>query len=149
VKAISLWQPWASAIAAGLKTIETRHWATNYRGRLAIHAARRWTDDQLYFWSRHVSLSAAGAAKNIAAFEAIGVSSSKELPLGAIVATCTLFDCRFTKDLLRAGVVSEQEQEWGDFSGGRVGWLLQDVVPLPQPVPFKGRQGFFEWKEVA
>lgn len=36
VKAISLWQPWASMIADGKKTIETRPWATKYRGELLI-----------------------------------------------------------------------------------------------------------------
>lgn len=41
MKAISLWQPWASLIAAGVKSIETRGWPTNYRGQIAIHAAKR------------------------------------------------------------------------------------------------------------
>src|ERR1700694_3122793 len=41
MKALSLWQPWASLIAMGLKEFETRHWATSYRGPLVIHAAKR------------------------------------------------------------------------------------------------------------
>lgn len=36
VKAISLKQPWANLIADGKKTIETRKWATKYRGDLVI-----------------------------------------------------------------------------------------------------------------
>lgn len=36
IKAISLHQPWASMIAQGFKTIETRHWPTDYRGDLLI-----------------------------------------------------------------------------------------------------------------
>jgi len=36
MKAISLHQPWASMIAEGEKTIETRNWATKYRGPLLI-----------------------------------------------------------------------------------------------------------------
>lgn len=36
MKAISLHQPWASLIADGQKTIETRYWSTNYRGDLLI-----------------------------------------------------------------------------------------------------------------
>ena len=44
--ALSLWQPWASAIAVGAKVFETRHWATERRGLIAIHAAKRWTRDQ-------------------------------------------------------------------------------------------------------
>lgn len=38
MKAITLHQPWASLIALGVKTVETRSWNTNYRGTLAIHA---------------------------------------------------------------------------------------------------------------
>jgi hypothetical protein len=41
MKAISLWQPWASAIALGWKKNETRHWSTDYRGPLLIHAAKK------------------------------------------------------------------------------------------------------------
>ena len=33
VKALSLTQPWATLVAMGAKRIETRSWATSYRGR--------------------------------------------------------------------------------------------------------------------
>jgi hypothetical protein len=36
IKAISLWQPWASFIPQGLKHYETRSWKTSYRGKLLI-----------------------------------------------------------------------------------------------------------------
>lgn len=36
IKAISLHQPWASTIAQGSKTIETRTWPTDHRGDLLI-----------------------------------------------------------------------------------------------------------------
>lgn len=39
MKTLTIRQPWASLIAAGVKTIETRSWSTRYRGPLAIHAA--------------------------------------------------------------------------------------------------------------
>ena len=35
-KALSVKQPWASLIASGEKTIETRTWPTSYRGELLI-----------------------------------------------------------------------------------------------------------------
>jgi hypothetical protein len=38
MKALTLHQPWATAVAEGIKTIETRSWSTSYRGPLAIHA---------------------------------------------------------------------------------------------------------------
>jgi len=41
MKAISLYQPYASLIASGKKTIETRRWATRYRGDLLIVSTRK------------------------------------------------------------------------------------------------------------
>jgi hypothetical protein len=38
VKALTVRQPWATLIIAGLKDVENRSWTTSYRGRLAIHA---------------------------------------------------------------------------------------------------------------
>jgi ASCH domain len=38
--ALSLKQPWATLLAAGLKTVEVRRWPTVRRGRVLIHAAR-------------------------------------------------------------------------------------------------------------
>ena len=37
---LTLWHPWAGAMALGLKRIETRSWRTDYRGDVAIHAAK-------------------------------------------------------------------------------------------------------------
>jgi hypothetical protein len=47
MKAISLHQPWAAAVAVGIKWIETRSWRTHYRGPLAIHAAKTKSTDNL------------------------------------------------------------------------------------------------------
>lgn len=44
MKALTLWQPWASLIALGVKTIETRSWAAPKSligQRIAIHASKR------------------------------------------------------------------------------------------------------------
>lgn len=40
MKALSVKQPWASRIAQKVKTIETRTWKTNYRGKLLIVASK-------------------------------------------------------------------------------------------------------------
>jgi hypothetical protein len=40
MKAISLKQPWANLVASGKKTIETRKWATKYRGDLVICSSK-------------------------------------------------------------------------------------------------------------
>jgi hypothetical protein len=41
MKAVSIKQPWASLIAAGVKTLELRGWPTDHRGPLLICSSRR------------------------------------------------------------------------------------------------------------
>lgn len=125
MKAVSLWQPWASAIALGLKTIETRGWYTAYRGPLAIHAAKRWTMDQRAFFMRYCT-----------------TGWPDPLPLGSIVAVCVLQDCRPTRDLIVDA--TQQDREWGNFDTGRYGWVLTDVVRLEKPIPYRGAQQLFD-----
>lgn len=127
MRCISLWQPWASAIALGLKGIETRGFETKVRGRLAIHAAKRWSQPQQQF---------AGARRRA------GELLPYPMPLGKIVATAVLYDVVPTAMLLAAGV-TDLERMYGDYSPGRFGWLLRDVVALEQPIPWIGKQGFF------
>ncbi len=39
MRALSVRQPWAGLIVAGLKDIENRSWRTEYRGQLLVHAS--------------------------------------------------------------------------------------------------------------
>jgi hypothetical protein len=41
MQALSIMQPWAWLICAGHKDIENRGWSTTYRGRVLIHAGKR------------------------------------------------------------------------------------------------------------
>ena len=125
MRAISLWQPWATAIAVGVKTIETRHWKTNYRGPIAIHAAKRWTRDEREF----------------AEVEFTNGRLPKRIPLGAIVAVAVLSECKATWEL--DSEISAVERIYGNYSLGRFGWILTNIRALPEPVPWKGKQGFF------
>ena len=130
MRAISLWQPWASAVALGNKRIETRHWATKYRGPLAIHAAKRWGSEQRAF---------ARVEK------ALGRLPGR-IPLGAIVAVCRLVDCVPTEDLMAqrdAFGLRAVERLYGNYEPGRFGWILEDIRPLPEPIGFVGKQSFF------
>lgn len=128
MKAISLWQPWASAIALLLKHNETRGWATRYRGPLAIHAAKRWQEDQKVFANL---LQEQGLRFPVGSVQ-----------LGCVVAVCWLEDCVPTSAVLPT--ISKQEQLFGNYGPGRYAWLLRDVVALKGPVQFSGKQGFFE-----
>lgn len=90
MKALTIRQPWASLIAHGVKTIETRSWSTKYRGPLAIHAGRarppvidfgRWSVppvvDALCEWGQEGERP---------------LLRRIDMPLGAVVTTCTLAD---------------------------------------------------------
>lgn len=132
MRALSLWQPWASAMAHGLKCNETRGWSTRYRGPLAIHAAKRWTRAELDF-----------LADVPAEFTCDGMSDIYLLPLGKIVGVCELWDCIGTDDALNDGLTA-REEFWGNYGVGRFAWLTRNMVRLPEPIPYCGAQGLFE-----
>lgn len=90
MKALTLWQPWAQLIALGHKTIETRSWSTKHRGPLAIHAGA--SARARVIREAIPLLNAAGYQENPACRVAAGPHHWSPLPLGVIVATCTLVD---------------------------------------------------------
>lgn len=132
VKALSLTQPWASFVAHGLKTIETRSWGTPYRGEMAIHASKGMPG-----WAREFC----EMERVWSLLLGIGISSIDELPRGAIVATCRLHNCfRITEPPL-----SSRERLLGDFTPGRYAWMLADVYELHPPILAQGHLGLWDW----
>lgn len=127
IKCISLWQPWATAIANGSKLVETRHWEIKHRGLLLIHAAKKKTH-LLDYETRRIA----------------GIQDYEQLPLGALVAVADLYDCKPTYELLRGGNFLLREQYLGNYGDGRYGWMLRNVRALPEPIPYKGAQGLFD-----
>ncbi|HUV04672.1 MAG TPA: ASCH domain-containing protein [Armatimonadota bacterium] len=147
MKAITLWQPWASLIACGAKQIETRSWPTRYRGPLAIHAAKKspnWIDDLMGEPSELREICA-----RYLGFGDLNGRSLHDLPSGVIVATCVLADCLSTQ---RPSIAFEPwSQQWleeilGDFSPGRYAWTLAGITPLQIPVATTGARGLWEWQ---
>lgn len=120
MKALTLTQPWASAIALGMKTIETRSWRTKYRGELLIHAAMGMPAD----------------ARRFASEEFAQGRGLEYFPLGAVVALARLVDVVSTEDAWPGA--SDLECSYGDFSAGRWAWMLEDVVPLSTPILARG-----------
>jgi len=90
MKAITLWQPWASLIALGEKTIETRSWSTKYRGPLAIHAGLRCQARPLGGFTVEDDTPRRSAKQFLMRGESL--SWPYRLPLGVVVATCELVD---------------------------------------------------------
>ncbi len=133
IKAISLWEPWAWLIWAGLKQYETRHWTTKYRGPLAIHAAQRWTGEEKETW--RVIRERFG---NLPGMQ----DAPKQPPLGALLCIVRLVDVQPT--WLARTQIREHERAFGNYSHGRYAWKLEMVKRFEQPIPQKGAQGFFE-----
>lgn len=150
MKAITIWQPWASLLACGGKRFETRPWATSYRGPIAIHAAKKDVFDALAVIPVPVALE----MKKL-----IG-SEWKDLPTGAVIATANLVGCHKIgripeahSSTQRTGCwncnepdtwidVTPQEASFGDWTPGRFAWELSDVKVI-SPVPVSGKQGLW------
>lgn len=152
-RVVTLTQPWATLIAVGAKHIETRSWATSYRGPLLIHAAAglgpvggraglydlAFSDPDGYFYQ---------------VLKKVNIFCIDDLPRGAIVARCNLLDCVWIghewpdNQLVSQATqhrLTDQERAFGDYTPGRYAWLLADVRRIPRPIPAKGALGLWVW----
>lgn len=130
MKAISLWQPWASAIPLKFKKVETRSWGTKYRGDLLICAALKDTRDQEIFFYDHIK----PLNKNL---------TYNHFPFGVAVAVVNLADCLMMDENL-IYKQSKLERIFGNWEVGRYAWILDNIRPIEKPFEVKGRQGLFE-----
>jgi activating signal cointegrator 1 len=126
MRALSLTQPWATAIITGVKQIETRSWQTPFRGVIAIHAAKGFP----------------GWAKEFAMTENTLGRLPDRLPLGAIIGVAKITDIKRTEEIVTQ--ISAIERLYGDYSFGRFGWFLSDVIALPEPIPCRGALSLWE-----
>ena len=120
MNALTLHQPWASLIAAGVKSCETRHWAApkaDWNTLIGIHAGARTDQD---FRRRDT--------------EVLRCLGNEPLPTKAIVAIARLHDCVPTETLAPGPL----EEHFGDLTPGRYAWRLTDIHPLSEPVPVAG-----------
>ena len=141
MKAISLWQPWASFIAIGIKPFETRSWDAPrwlIGQRVAVHAAKKAVSADDREWARRHGID--------------------DLPLGAIVCTAQLAGSYLLSSQSPQGVravrfghaaivgsLFDEFDEFGDYADGRWAWLLTDVDRFKPPIEARGAQGFWNW----
>lgn len=130
MKALTLWQPWASLIALGYKHYETRSWKRNslIGQRIAIHAAKRPPKDLPYDLSHELAKLD---------LDPLG------LPLGAVLGTAVV--ANFQQTELIASSLIQSELAFGDYAVGRWAWRLDDVEMLPEPQQTQGMQGVWNW----
>ena len=114
MKALSLRQPYASFIAIGRKTIETRFWSTNYRGPLLICSSK----GKIYEGVPHAGLF------------------NLKLHFGMALATVELIDCRrMRKEDEVAAMISYHKSLYA--------WVLSNIKKI-DPFPVKGQLKLFE-----
>lgn len=127
--ALTLWQPWATLIALGIKPYETRDRRAPSRligARIAIHAAAR--QPKFGDITPEIHDAAARASGDPLWFE--------KLPFGAVICTAVLTDA--------LPVTCVFADPFGDYTPGRYAWKLERVSLIVPPVPAKG-QRLYGW----
>lgn len=148
MRCLSLWQPWASALACGSKMMETRTWRTFYRGPLLIHAAKRCNVKEL--------AQLRGASFWVGALSPVLEVGRPftELPFGAIIGIGNLEACVATERASNLDAPRRSshydpnvwtERQLGDFSPGRYAWLFDpgSLRTFATPTHCRGFQGVF------
>ena len=134
MKAITLTQPWATLVALGEKKIETRGWACDYRGPLAIHAAKSYRKREFADLTHREPF--------YSALRPSGIYSYPELDCGNVLAVTWIVDCRRTEMMT---AISNKERAFGDYNFGRWALILGEVARI-KPISAKGSLGLWEWK---
>lgn len=137
MKAITLWQPWATLIAVGAKTIETRSWDTPHRGQLAIHAGSRMPRPGE--WPHGLGTR----------LHELGVNWT-DMPRGCVVAVARLVETCPTEEVaFGPGLFDRSQRLYGDVQPGRFAWILDRVEHLKTPIKIAGSRRLWELQDGA
>lgn len=134
MKALTIWQPWASMIMAGVKPFEFRSWRpprATIGQRIVIHAgARPVSPRQLAEIQFQLDSDASTLRLKPGAFDIMDLAwrNRDALPLGAGLGTA---------------VVGEpvRQDGWDNW-----GWPMLEIQPFQRPLPRKGAQGLWNWE---
>lgn len=143
MKAISIWQPHASLIVHGIKPYETRSWPawkSLVGQRICIHAGKALNDLQDlndYLVNRDSGICTDEFYDAyVTALKQAGFKHLHKMPRGAILGTAILAESIPTATLKNPGY-------FGDFTDGRFAWRMVEPIVWSSPLPFLGKQGFF------
>lgn len=131
MRALTIWQPYASLIVTGIKCVENRTWVPYLQTgtRIAIHAGSK---RDLESWEHCVDMRRDLAPKGRwNPIETPWPITFKGCPYSAIVGVATLDEVRRTP---------RGDDPWWV---GPVGWYLRDPLPIDEPIPCKGAQGLW------
>jgi hypothetical protein len=129
MKAITVKQPWAFLICAGVKPIENRTWKTNLRGRILIHAAKKSEKDL-----RVLSFPQYGDCCDKLK-EKIPTKSFDYWDKSAIIGSVEIVDC-----------VKNHPSIWAEKDVWN--WVLENPVLFKDPIlNLKGKLSFWEYDQ--
>lgn len=131
LKAITIYQPWATLLALELKRYETRSWKTSYRGPIAIHAGRK-PFSQIQ--------APDPVAQELKRHFPWGMD---KLPLGFVIATAELVGCHLIDEAFLQ-TLTETERLLGDYTPGRYAWEFAGMKEI-EHIPARGYQGLWNW----
>ena len=121
MKAITICEPYASAIIHGPKRVENRPNPWRFRGRLLVHAGK--------------SMKFMGTL-NAAELATWPQFDERKLVFGAILGSVEVYDCVDVNELFSTPV--------DPWACGPFCLLLRDPRPFEKPVPFRGMLGLFD-----
>ncbi len=132
MKALTVWQPWASLIADGLKPVENRDWRREFLigQRIAIHAGKRFDEA--------AAMALAGLPHPVPHV----VLKSKGIR-GAIVCTAVVDRYVSRVNIEVADVLDPPLRSLFMWFSGPVGWVLRDVRAVG-PIRCRGAQGLWD-----
>ncbi|HWY14390.1 MAG TPA: ASCH domain-containing protein [Rhizomicrobium sp.] len=150
MKALTIWQPWATLIMAGAKRYEFRRWDYSERypaiasTRIVIHAgARAMKRNEIEDILMRIDDGDSALVEKIARplIERIlaAHSSSPGLPLASGLGTSTILRAHRATNLFK-GVIDSDRIDQHVYA-----WPLQAIEPFPHPIPCRGAQGFWNW----
>lgn len=151
--AITIWQPWASLIAAGAKSYEFRSWPAPrhlWGQRIAIHAGarpiRRAEIAELLakLEGGHAPETGLIMPAALTVLERVW-QAPKSLPLSSIVCTAVLGhpirDALLARVLGLPALINDSDRT----EHSNWGWPLSDIQPVEPFAPARGAQGWWAW----
>jgi hypothetical protein len=157
MKAITVWQPWASLIIVGAKPYEFRSWpppASLLGKRIVIHAAARKIDRRevqqlvrlLEAGGRYAARTCLHADKALPLLRAAmgGMDLPLSSGLGTAIVGCPRNGIEIAAEFGVPRVNDSDRDQHANW-----GWPMQAVEPFEQPFPMKGAQGLWNWPDAA
>lgn len=140
MKAITIKQPWASLIVSGVKDIENRTWNTHFRGRILVHASLDNILKRVEFFDDILSCE---QIRNITQKGKNTEIFGSHLPVKAIIGSVEIVDCVINHPSIWANKTNIMRGDAPIYN-----WVLANPIEFPEPIPIKGRLGFWDYPNI-